>query len=71
MHIGIIEHLIHVAQLEYDRFHGDYGEALLKYEDCLPKCRRSVLKCKTIGLVRHDRVLLQDARLPEHLILKH
>lgn len=65
------EHLKHLAFIRYENFFNGYGEYLLRNSDCTPEWRRTILKSKTIGLIQHDRVLLQDNRLPEHLKLEH
>lgn len=67
----MFEHLMHLAQLQYEKFHNEYGEWLLNSADTTPTWRRSVLKCKTIGLIKYDQTLLQDSRLPKHLKLEH
>lgn len=67
----MLEHLVHMSQLQYKRFHSEYGETLLKYEGLTPGCRQSILKTKTLGLIMHDRVLLQDSRLPDNLKLEY
>lgn len=67
----MLKHLIHMAFLQYDKFHSVYGEYLLEWKDTSGDVRRSVLKCKTIGLTMHDKVLVQDIRLPSYLKLEH
>lgn len=71
MHIGLIEHLVHIAQKEYEKFHGKYDGVFLKSDLFTVGSKRSALKCKTIGLIRHDQVLNQDSRLPRYLKLEH
>lgn len=71
MHIGIIEHLVHLSQKEYEYFFPIRYVKMLKSNIFEGKSRRDMLKWKTSGLIHHDRILTQDSRLPEHLKLEH
>lgn len=56
------EHLKHLALLAYSNFFNTYDEFILsKYMD---KFKGEALKNKTRGLIYHDRILVQDVRLP-------
>lgn len=71
MHPGIILHLAHLAHRQYQKFFTAETEKMLKSKIFSGGSRRSVLQCKTIGLIHHDRVLTQDSRLPDCLKLEH
>lgn len=64
MHIGIIEHLVHLSQRKYRHSFGLEEEKMLKSNIFDGKSRRDLIKWKTVGLIYHDRMLTQDHRLP-------
>lgn len=69
MHIGIMEHLIHLSQKEYEYFFPIQDGKMLKSDIFEGKSRRDMLKWKTSGLIYHDRILTQDSRLQDCLKL--